>query len=78
MAWAWRHSTDGLAPCWVAEKLQPHTHTHRTNIGGVCSKVQSTEGHFITPLLLSLVADEFIEGLNEMAVIQWGMCYPHN
>jgi hypothetical protein len=24
MAWAWRHTSDGLAPCWVAEKLQPH------------------------------------------------------
>jgi hypothetical protein len=25
MTWAWRHTSDGLAPCWVTEKLQPHS-----------------------------------------------------
>jgi len=25
MAWAWRNFSDGLAPCWVTEKLQPHS-----------------------------------------------------
>jgi len=25
MVWAWRHTSDGLAPCWVAGKLQPHS-----------------------------------------------------
>jgi len=28
--------------------------------------------------MLSLVEDKFIEGLDEMAVLQWGMCYPHH
>ena len=32
MAWAWRHTSDGLAAYWVAEKLQPHSQEQRLRV----------------------------------------------
>ena len=60
MAWAWRHSSNGLGP---AEWQKNYSHTHRRSTGGVCGQVLSVEGHFITPQLWSLVVEELIRGL---------------
>jgi hypothetical protein len=53
MAWAWRHSTNGLAPCWMAEQLQLHSQGKQW---WVCVQVLYAEGH-------SVVVDQLIEGL---------------
>jgi len=61
MAWTRRYI---VAMDWLHAELQKiYSHTHRRNTGGVCGQVQSKEGHFITPQLWSLVADDLIKGL---------------
>ena len=61
MAWVWRHI---LAMDWLHLGWQKnHSHTYRRNTGRVCGQAQSTEGHFITPKLWTLVAVELIEAL---------------
>jgi len=47
MACTWRHT---LVMDWLHAGWQKnYSHTHRRNTGRVCGKVQSAEGHFITP-----------------------------
>jgi hypothetical protein len=61
MAWACRHT---LAIDWLHAGWQKNdSHAYRRNSGGVCGQVPSTEGHFITTQLWSLVVDELIEKL---------------
>jgi hypothetical protein len=40
------HSSNGLAPWWVAEKLQSHSQEKHE---GFCGKVLYAEGLFFTP-----------------------------
>ena len=63
------HSSDGSAPCWVAEKLQLHSQEKqcRRSVANCC-----LQRAILIPLLCCLVVDEVTE-----AVIHWVLHYPH-
>ena len=61
MAWAWRHTVvmDWLHLGWQKN----HSHTYRRHTGRVCGQAESTEGHFITLQLWTLVGVKLIKAL---------------
>jgi len=67
------HSSDGLAPCWVAEKLQLLTGARLEGSVTNCCLLTG----ILLPLLCCLVVDEIIDGLNGNGYYTLGMCYPN-
>jgi hypothetical protein len=59
--WAWRHSSNKSAPCWVAEKLQPYSLEKIWR--GLWPRALHGVGG-LTPLLCYLFVNKVMEGLN--------------